>query len=272
MHSPTLTLNNGIEIPQIGLGVYDPKFGDETYKAALWALELGYRHIDTAKIYGNEDQVGRALRESKIPRNEVFITTKVWDTDQGFDSTLKAYDQSLKQLGLDYVDLYLIHWPVRDKRKESYKALEKLYHEGRVRAIGVSNYLVPHLEELFTYAEVIPAVNQFELTPYCYQPETIALCQAKGIQIETYSPLVRGLKQNDPRLIKIAEKYDKSTYQVLVRWAVQQGFVTIPKSSNYERLKANMDVFDFELSAEEIALMNTFHDGTRVADDPMSYL
>jgi methylglyoxal/glyoxal reductase len=266
-----IVLNNGVEIPQIGLGVYDPAFGDETYQATLMALEIGYRHIDTATIYQNEDQVGRALKESGVAREEVFITTKVWDSDQGFDNTLRAYDKSLQKLGLDYVDLYLVHWPVRGKRKATYQALEKLYNEGRVRAIGVSNQLVPHLEELFTYAEIVPAVNQFELTPYCYLPETVAYCQAKGIQVETYSPLVRGLKQNDPRLIKIAEKHDKSTYQVLLRWAVQQGFVTIPKSSKYERLKANIDVFDFELSHEDLALMNTFHDGTRVATDPMEY-
>jgi diketogulonate reductase-like aldo/keto reductase len=272
MASPLVTLNNGVQIPQLGLGVYDPTFGDETYRAVLSALEIGYRHIDTAAVYQNEDQVGRAIKDSGINRSEIFVTTKVWDTEQGTEKTLKAYDKSLQLLGIDYADLYLIHWPVRSTRQETYKALERLYQEKRVRAIGVSNYLKPHLTELLEYAEVVPAVNQFELTPYLHSKETVALCFENGIRPECYSPLVRGRKESDPRLQAIAAMHGKSTYQVLIRWAIDQGFVTIPKSSDPDRIKANFDVFDFQLSNEDIEQLNTFHDGTRVAPDPLTYL
>jgi diketogulonate reductase-like aldo/keto reductase len=269
---PSVTLNNGIEIPQLGLGVYDPKFGDETYQAVLAAFECGYRHIDTASVYRNEDQVGRALKASGLPRDQVFITTKVWDADQGFENTLRAYETSLSLLGVEYVDLYLVHWPVRGTRRDTFRALEKLYRDGRVRAIGVSNYLVPHLEELLTYAEILPAVNQFEITPYLYSADTVRLCESKGIRVESYSPLVRGRKENDPRLASLAQKYGKSTYQILIRWALDHGFVTIPKSSTPERIRDNAAVFDFALSAEDVVLLDTFSDGTRVAPDPMGYL
>lgn len=269
---PTITLNNGVQIPQLGLGVYDPKFGDETYQAVLWALECGYRHIDTAAVYRNEDQVGRAIKASGIPRSEIFITTKVWDTDQGLLKTPKAFEASLKLLGVDYIDLYLVHWPVRATRKEAYQALETLYEQRRVRAIGVSNYLAPHLEELFSYAQVVPAVNQFELTPYQHPKDTIALCKSRGICIECYSPLVRGRKKNDERLIAIAQKHHKSTYQVLIRWAIDHGFVTIPKSSDADRIRANFDVFDFSLDLGDLTVLDSLHDGTRVAPDPMTYL
>ena len=272
MFSPKLKLNNGIEMPQIGLGVYEPELGADTKQAVLWALEVGYRHIDTAAMYKNERQVGEAIRESGVPRNEIFVTTKVADGNQGFENTLAAYQRSLQKLGLDFVDLYLIHWPIRGKRKETWRAFEKIYAEKRVRAIGVSNYLVPHLEELFSYANVIPAINQIEFTPYCYEIDTLKFCQKHGIQLESYSPLVRGLKQNDTRLTEIAKNHGKSTYKVLLRWAIQHGIVTIPKSNKIERLRENIDVFDFELSDEEMNLMNTFNDGTRVAPNPMEFL
>jgi methylglyoxal/glyoxal reductase len=271
MNNPTITLSNGVKIPQLGLGMYDPSFGDETYQAVLDAIKIGYRHVDTATVYRNEDQVGRAIKDSGVSRGELFITTKVWDSDQGYDKTLRAYENSLKLLGLDYVDLYLVHWPVRATRKEAYQALEDLYKRKLVRAIGVSNYLVPHLEELLTYAEIIPAVNQFEITPYLYSAETVALCHKHKIQVESYSPLVRGKKESDPRLVAIAKKYNKSTYQVLIRWALDHGFVTIPKSSDCQRIKDNFDVFDFKISTQDLDLMDTFHDGTRVAPDPNLY-
>lgn len=259
-------------MPQLGLGVYDPATGHDIYQAVLWALEIGYRLIDTAAIYGNESQVGQAVQDSGLSRQDIFMTTKVWNDDQGYDSTLRAFDLSLKKLKTDYVDLYLVHWPVREYRRVTWKALEKIYREGRAKAIGVSNYYIPHLEEMREYGEIVPAVNQFELSPYCYLPEQLAYCRQRGIQVEGYAPVVRGQKANDPRLQTIAQKYQKSTYQVLIRWSLQQGAVTIPKSVNKARLKENFEVFDFEISAEDMAEMNAWHDNTRVAWDPMTFL
>jgi len=269
---PSITLNNGIEMPQLGLGIYDPEPGHDIRQAVLWAFELGYRLIDTATIYRNEREVGQAMRDSGLAREEIFLTTKVWNSDQGYDSTLRAFEESLRQLNTDYVDLYLIHWPVREHRIQTWKALEKIYADGKVRAIGVSNYYIPHFEELWPHTDMVPAVNQFELSPYCYLPEQLDYCRQRGIQVEGYAPLVRGLKSEDPRLVKIAEKHGKSTFQVLIRWSLQQKAITIPKSVSKTRLAANLDVFDFELSPEDMAEMNTWHDNTRVAEDPMDYL
>lgn len=272
MNHPTVTLNNGVEMPLLGLGVYAPRQNNEVQQAVEDALEVGCRLIDTAAVYGNEREVAAALKASGLPKDEVFITTKVWNDDQGYDRTLRAFDRSLERLQLDVVDLYLIHWPVREHRTETWRALERLYADGRTRAIGVSNYYVPHLNELFETATVTPAVNQFEFSPYCYVPEVLDYCRAKGIQAEGYAPLVRGQKQDDPRLMAIAERYGKSTYQVLVRWSLQHGVVTIPKSVNKERIRDNFDVFDFELSAADFAQLNTFFDNTRVAPDPAEIL
>lgn len=268
----TVTLNNGVEMPVLGLGVYAPRHNNEVQQAVEWALEAGCRLIDTASIYGNEREVAAAIQASGIPRKEIFITTKVWNDDEGYDSTLKAYEVSLEKLGTDYADLYLIHWPIREKRLDTWRALEKLYAAERVRAIGVSNYYVPHLEELFTIAEITPAVNQFEFSPYCHPTETLAYCREKGIQPEGYAPLVRGQKSDDPQLQAIANAHGKSTFQVLVRWSLQHGAVTIPKSVKRDRIRENFDVFDFELTPDEMAQMNTWHDNTRVADDPMDFL
>ncbi|MEZ0484244.1 aldo/keto reductase [Fibrella aquatica] len=268
MNSPTITLNNGVVMPLLGLGVYAPEHNNEVQQAVEAALAMGCRLIDTAAAYGNEREVAKALSASGLSRDEVFITTKVWNNDQGYESTLRAFDKSLNQLQLDVVDLYLIHWPTSEHRLDTWRALEKLYADGRVRAIGVSNYYPHHLDELFSVATVTPAVNQIEFSPYCYRPDVMAYCAAKQIQVEGYAPLVRGEKQNDPRLVAIAEKYGKSTYQVLVRWSLQHGVITIPKSVNKDRIQANFDVLDFELSADDFALMNTFYDNTRIADDP----
>lgn len=270
---PSIELNNGLSIPSLGLGVFEPDFDQaKTYEAVVQALEIGYRLIDTAAIYANESAVGKAISDSEIPRNEVFVCSKVWNDNQGYEATLKAYDQSLKKLNLEYLDLYLIHWPVKEKRKETWKALEKIYEEGRVKAIGVSNYLVPHLNELFEYANVIPAVNQIEFTPFCFMEETEILCKSKGILLESYSPLVRGLKKEHPVLKELANKYNKDTFQILIRWAIDHGIVTIPKSNSRNRLISNAAVFDFKLTENEIYLLNTLHDGTRVAEDPMDFL
>ena len=267
-----IKLHNGILMPRIGLGVYDPSFSDEVYGAVKLAFELGYRLVDTAAVYRNEDQVGRALRESGIKREEVFITSKVWDTDQGYDSTLRAFDVSLQKLGLEYLDLYLVHWPVKATRKETYKALEALYKSGKVRAIGVSNYLTPHIEELLTYAEIVPMVNQFELTPFLYDRNTVELCLRHSIAVQSYSPLVRGRKSSHPLLQELASKYNCSTYQILLRWAIDHGFSTIPKSVKLERLIENREIDSFSLNNDDLAQLDTLHDGTRVAPDPMKYL
>lgn len=268
----TKTLNNGVEIPLLGLGVYTPRHNNEVQQAVEWALEAGCRLIDTASIYGNEREVGAAIRASGIPREEIFITTKVWNDDEGYDTTFRAYDLSLAKLGTNYADLYLIHWPIREKRLDTWRALEQLYADGRVRAIGVSNYYVPHLDELFSIANITPAVNQFEFSPYCHPAETLYYCQEKGIQPEGYAPLVRGQKSDDPRLKAIAIAHGKSTFQVLVRWSLQHGVVTIPKSVKRDRIHENFDVFDFELTPNEMAQMDTWHDDTRVAWNPMEFL
>ena len=268
---PTITLNNGVKIPQLGLGIYDPQPNHDIRQAVGWALELGYRLLDTATIYQNEREVGDAMRNSGLHRSEIFLTTKVWNDDQGYDNTLRAFDSSLKKLQTDYVDLYLVHWPIKEHRIETWKALEQIYKEGKARAIGVSNYYIPHLEELWPHATITPAVNQFELSPYCYLPEQLAYCKQHNIQVEGYAPVVRGQKANDSRLMQIAKKYDKTTYQVLIRWSLQQGVITIPKSVTYSRLAENIDVFDFEISTDDMAYMNTWHDDTRVAWNPMDF-
>ena len=265
---PTITLNNGVEMPLLGLGVYAPQRNSEVRQAVEAALALGCRLIDTASIYGNEREVADALAASNVPRNEVFITTKVWNDDQGYERTLRAFDQSLEKLKIDVVDLYLIHWPDGPDRLGTWRALEAIYHEGRARAIGVSNFYPHHLDELLEIATVTPAVNQIEFSPYCYRPDVLYYYRAKGIQVEGYAPLVRGLKNDDPRLMAIAEKYGKSTYQVLVRWSMQHGVVTIPKSVKEDRIRENFDVLDFELSADDFALLNTVYDNTRIAPDP----
>jgi methylglyoxal/glyoxal reductase len=266
-----ITLNNGISMPLLGLGVYD-MHAQEAINATRFALETGYRLIDTAAMYNNETEIGKAIIDSQIPRNEIFITTKVDDADQGFEKTLKAYNESLKKLKLDYVDLYLVHWPLKATRKGTWLALEKLYTEGQVRAIGVANYLEPFLDELKEYATIVPALNQVEFSPYLYLETLLNRCKSDRIQLQAYSPLLRGLKFNDPKLIEIADKYGKSTAQIIIRWALQIGVSTIPKSANPVRIKENFDVFNFEISTEDILKMNSLNENLRIVDDPISLL
>ena len=268
MTIPHVTLNNGVDMPRLGLGVYAPRHNNEVRQAVEWALEAGCRLIDTAAAYGNEREVADALQSAGLPRQDVFITTKVWNDDQGYEQTLRAFDQSLERLRLDVVDLYLIHWPMKEHRRETWQALEKIYADGRVRAIGVSNYYGPHLDELAEQASITPAVNQFEFSPYCYLPDVLDYCREKNIQPEGYAPLVRGLKKDDPELVKLANNYGKTTFQLLVRWSLQHGVITIPKSVKRDRIRENFDVFDFVITDDDMALMNTFYDNTRVAPDP----
>lgn len=257
----TLPLNNGIHIPIFGLGTFRSGRGRETQDAVRWALEAGYRHIDTAMIYGNEQDVGEGLRQSGVPREEVFITTKVWNGDQGFDSTLRAYDESLARLGVETIDLYLIHWPIRETRAETWRALLRLYEEKRVRAIGVSNYTVRHLEELQAASPIVPVVNQFELHVYFQRKELVDYCQAKGIAVESYSPLTRGRKLDDPALGQIARGYGKTPAQVMIRWTLQRGCVIIPKSVHRERILENANVFDFEISLHDMQSLAQMDEG-----------
>jgi diketogulonate reductase-like aldo/keto reductase len=264
----SVTLNNGVEMPMFGLGVYQAGSGQGTIRAVRWALEAGYRHIDTAKLYGNEVEVGKAVRQSGVPREEIFVTTKLWNSDHGYDQALRAFDESLRKLDLGYIDLYLIHWPISQQRDESWRALQTLLETDQCRAIGVSNYTIQHLEELLSWADVVPAVNQVEFSPYLYQEELLAYCREREIQLEAYSPLTKGRMLDDPPLVAVAEKYDKSPAQILIRWALQHRVVVIPKSSNQAHIRANADVFDFEIEPEDMARLDELDRGLRVSWDP----
>jgi diketogulonate reductase-like aldo/keto reductase len=261
-------LNNGIEMPLLGLGVYD-MHGEEAVHAISDALEIGYRLIDTAEMYNNEKEVGKAITNSNISREELFITSKVNNTSQGYDETLKAFDKSLKLLGVEYLDLYLIHWPIKGKRKDTWRAIEKIYADGRAKAIGTGNYLLPFLKELESYSTIVPTVNQIEFSPYLFLKDELEYCKANNIQLQAYTPLLRGKKFNDPRLISLAEKYGKTPAQIILRWAIQQGISSIPKSSNINRLKENFDIFNFSIDGADILFMNSFDEQLRIIDDPM---
>jgi len=264
----TVKLNNGVQMPIFGLGTWQTRKGKETQEAVLQALNVGYRLIDTASMYGNEKDVGEALRKSGLPREEVFITTKLWNSDHGYDKALAAFEESRKKLGLDYVDLYLIHWPVEGLRSESWRAMEKLLGEGKCRAIGISNYMTWHLEELLSHSSTTPAVNQVEFHPYLYLKELLDFCQSHDIQLESYSPLTKGVKLDDPKLVDIAKKYSKTPAQILIRWVLQHGVIVIPKSSHKERIEENAHVFDFTISEEDMNALDSFHQNFRSSWDP----
>lgn len=264
-------LHNGVQMPYFGLGVYLSKDGSEVINAVKEALNHGYRHIDTAAIYNNEEGVGKGVQESNVDRKDIFLVSKVWNTDQGYDSTLKAFDASLERLGTDYLDLYLIHWPKGELSKEAWKALEKLYKEKRVRAIGVSNFLQHHLEDLLTSAEIVPMVNQMEFHPYLVQQDLIDFCKSKGIQYEAWSPLMQGNIFDLDIMKNLASKYNKTIAQIVLRWDLQKGVVTIPKSSKKERIIANSDLFDFELSEEDVQLLDGLDKGKRFGPDPDNF-
>jgi diketogulonate reductase-like aldo/keto reductase len=263
-----LPLNSGAPIPQLGLGVWQTPRGRATRNAVAAALSLGYRHIDTAHIYGNEADVGAAVRASDVPREEIFVTTKLWNDDQGYDPALRAFDESLRRLGLDYVDLYLIHWPVPGRRLESWRALESLHRDGRARAIGVSNYMRPHLKELLAKAKVVPAVNQIEVSPFLQQRDARAACAASGIIVEAYSPLTRGRRLDHPAVQGIAQRFGRSPAQVLLRWGIQHGLVVLPKSANPDRIAQNGAIFDFTLDTKAMAELDALDEGLATGWDP----
>lgn len=265
-------LNNGVEIPILGFGTLRIR-GEDVQNAVLWALEAGYRHVDTAKAYENESDVGKGFKRSGLPRDEVFITTKLWNDDHGYNNALKAIDRSLKNLELDWVDLYLVHWPVSGRRVETWKAMERILKDGKARAIGVSNFTIRHLEELLAEADVVPTVNQIEFTPYLYQKELQDYCEGKDIKIEAWSPLTRGIKLGDPKLVEIANHYGKTPAQILIRWNLQHGTIAIPKSVRKERIIENSRVFDFSISDKDMKRLDGFNENLRTSGwDPYSDL
>lgn len=264
----TVTLHNGVKMPYFGLGVYKIEDGNDVINSVKTALKFGYRSIDTAALYENEEGVGQAIKDSGIPREEIFVTTKVWNTDHGYENTLKAFDKSIAKLGLEYVDLYLIHWPGKDKFVDTWRALEKLYREGLVRAIGVSNFKPHHLQTLMEKSEEKPVINQVELHPYFQQKELREFCKKNDIVVEAWSPLARGQVLNDSVLNEIGKKYGKSPTQVTLRWHLQSDIVVIPKSVTPSRIKENADIFDFELTDEEMEQINQIDKNTRFFKDP----
>jgi diketogulonate reductase-like aldo/keto reductase len=259
-------------MPVLGLGVFQTEPGPTTRQAVAWALEEGYRMIDTAALYGNEADVGEAVRASRLPREEVFVTTKLWHTEHGHDRALRAFAQSRERLGLEYVDLYLIHWPRADSPEDrigSWKALEELKAEGLCRAVGVSNYTIRHLEEIAARSALVPAVNQVEFHPFLYDPELLDYCAGHGIRVEAYSPLTRNRRLDDPRIRTVAGEVGRSPAQVLIRWGLQHGVVEIPKSTHRERIRENAKVFDFSLSAAQMGRLDALVDHRRVTQwDP----
>ncbi len=264
----TVKLNNGVEIPWVGLGVFKSAPGNETEQAVRWALEIGYRHVDTAAYYQNEEDVGRALKDSGIARERVFVTTKVWNPDQGYEQTLKAFDRSRRNLGLDVVDLYLIHWPVKGKYRETWRALEKLLADGKVRAVGVSNFLAHHLEDLRASSGIVPAVNQVEFHPFLVQQDLLTYDARNGVRHEAWSPLTRARSLDNPVITEIARRHGRTSAQVILRWDIQLGVVTIPKSVHRERILENSRVFDFELTPEEMARITALDTGSRIGPHP----
>ncbi|WP_203340411.1 aldo/keto reductase [Planococcus beijingensis] len=271
----TTTLHNGVKMPWFGLGVFKVSEGGEVIDAVRTAIINGYRSIDTAAAYGNEEGVGQGIREglaeAGITREELFVTSKVWNSDLGYESTLAAYETSLKNLGLDYLDLYLIHWPVEGKYKEAWRALETLYKKDRVKAIGVSNFHIHHLEELLKDAEITPMVDQVEYHPFLTQAELHKFCKAHDIQLEAWSPLMQGKLLDHPVLVEIAAKTEKTVAQVILRWDLQNGVVTIPKSIKEARIIQNSQVFDFELTDEDMERISALNENKRVGPDPDNF-
>lgn len=271
----TTTLHNGVQMPWLGIGVFKVEEGPELVNAIKFAIKHGYRSIDTAAIYENEAGVGQGIREGMkeagISREELFVTSKVWNSDLGYEATIAAYEASLQKLGLDYLDLYLIHWPVEHKYKEAWRVLETLYKEGKVKAIGVSNFQVHHLKEIMKDAEIKPMVNQVEYHPRLTQKEVQQFCQRNGIQLEAWSPLMQGQLLDHPTLLEIASNYNKTVPQIMIRWDIQNGVITIPKSTKEHRIIENSNIFDFQLSEEDMQRIHSLNQNLRVGPDPDNF-
>ncbi|MFC2037239.1 aldo/keto reductase [Chloroflexota bacterium] len=264
-------LNNGLEMPWLGLGVHRVSDGQEVEQAVRNALEIGYRSIDTASVYGNERGVGEAMRESGVPREDIFLTTKVWNDAQRERRVLAAFEESLERLGTDYVDLYLVHWPVVGRSQETWQVMEEIYQSGRAKAIGVSNYLVHHLDDLLPNTQTVPTVNQIEFHPCLVQPDLLAYCQDHKIQVQAWSPLMVGQILSEPAVQKLAEKHQKTPAQIVLRWDLQHQVVTIPKSVHANRLAENTQIFDFELSEADMNTLDALDEGKRVGPHPDTF-
>ncbi|MCL2096437.1 MAG: aldo/keto reductase [Oscillospiraceae bacterium] len=269
--SSKIKLNNGVEMPVLGLGVFKSQEGDEAYNAVRYAIDAGYKHIDTAAVYRNELSVGKAVKDSGIKREDIFITTKLWNEDMRQNNQEQAFEDSLERLGIGYVDLYLIHWPVKGKYVESWKVLEKIYKSGRAKAVGVSNFHIHHLEDIFAASDLIPAVNQVECHPWLSQTELADYCKGKGILFEPWSPLGAGALIENEVLKAIAAKYNKSTAQLMLKWGIQRGFVQIPKSVKKDRIIENSQIFDFVISDEDMAEIFKLNINKRVGADPENF-
>ncbi|MBX9975345.1 aldo/keto reductase [Cytobacillus firmus] len=269
--SSTAALANGVKMPRIGLGVFKVEKEEELLTAVKAAIEIGYRSIDTASIYGNEEWVGEAIRQSGFNREELFITSKVWNSDQGYEAALKAFNTSLEKMGLEYLDLYLIHWPVEGKYTETWRALEDLYNEGKIKAIGVSNFQISHLENLLKTAEIKPMINQIELHPKLAQTELRDFAAKHDMHIEAWAPLMQGGLFENEVLTEMAEKHGKSIAQIVLRWHLQNGIIVIPKSTKPHRIKENADLFDFELSQQDMDLIDSLDEHLRVGPDPDNF-
>lgn len=264
----TVTIRGNIKMPWMGFGTYKVKEGPEVENSVRWAIEAGYRSIDTAALYQNEEGVGKAIKQSGLSRNDIFLTSKVWNSDQGYDRTIQAFNTSLEKLEMDYIDLYLIHWPVVGKYKETWHAMENLYKEGKIRAIGVSNFLIHHLQDLMAHSSIVPAVNQVEFHPYLQQPQLQAFCRDNDIRLEAWAPIMKGRVSNIRELVEIGEKYGKTPVQVTLRWEQQKGIVIIPKSVHKERILENARIFDFNLTEEEIQKIDALDKHERLGPDP----
>ncbi len=274
-----VVLKNGVLLPVIGFGTYKLQEGEETENAVKCALEAGYRAIDTASIYKNESSVGKVIANYGLLREELFITTKLWNADQGYESTLLAIDESLKRLGVSYVDLYLVHWPTADanlkttnaminKREETWRAMEEIYKSGKAKAIGVSNFTIKHLKEMEKYANIMPMVNQVEFHPFLYQKELLEHCRLKDIVLTASCPIVRNLKSDDERITSISKKHSKTAAQVFLRWGLQKGIVEIPRSSKKEHIVENISIFDFELDLEDMEKLDSLNENLHLYTDP----